>query len=459
MNVLPVPDADAVTHLRQNITGALALPGEPGYELSTPWNVSVPMSPAAVVAPANAEDVAAAVQWASTQGLRVAVQTTGHSAVPYGEDVLMIHTGRLQECTIDVEQRIARVGAGVTSQQLVTTAEPYGLAPLVGTAGDVGFVGFLSGGGINPMVSIFGLSSDHVRSIEVVSGQGEIYHVTEAEHQDLFWGLRGSKGNLGIITSVEIECPQMTEFFAGALYFDGADFDRVLRAWAQWSEGLPPIAATAFGASHLPDLPFVPKEMAGRFIVAVRFASPAAVADAERLLKPMRAVAETINDTVAVRPYSDITSIYDEPTVPVPSQKGLSLLDSLPKKAVDGLTSTAGPDSESPMLLVEVRRLGGALANNNAAPSAFSHRDAAYLLHTVGLNVPPNPEVVAAAGDRIHESVRPWALDGVFANFLSSTDQDRIKAAYDDVSLRRLQALIQEYDPHGTMGTVGHLAR
>jgi FAD/FMN-containing dehydrogenase len=371
----------------------------------------------------------------------------------------MIHTSRLQECKIDVEQRTARVGAGVLSQQLVTAAASFGLAPLVGTAGDVGFVGFLSGGGIGPMVATFGLSSDHVRALDVVTGRGEIYHVTETEHPDLFWGLRGSKGNLGIITGVEIQLPVLEKFYAGALYFEGADFSKVLEAWAQWSDELPPIAATALGAFQLPEMPYVPADMAGRLIVAVRVATAVPILEAERLLEPMRSVAKPIKDTIAERPYSDITEIYDEPPAPVPVQKDLTLLHSLPAGAVEALISTAGPDSGSPLLLLELRRLGGALAHSGAAPSAFSHREAAYMVHTVGLNVPPDREMVADAGRRVHDAVRPWALDGIFANFVATNNQDRLRSAYHEVSLRRLQTMAQQYDPMGTFGTAGHLAR
>jgi hypothetical protein len=459
MSVNFTPDASAVADLRQKLVGTVAFPGQAGYELRAPWNQSVPMAPAAVVAAATAEDVAGAVRWASANGLRVAVQRTGHGAVPYLDDVVLIHTGRLNECKIDVNQFTARVGAGVLSRRLIDAATPFGLAPLVGTAGDVGFVGFLSGGGIGPMVATFGLSSDYVRSLDVVTGRGEMYHVTESEHPDLFWGLRGSKANLGIITSVETTLPALRTFYAGALYFDGSNFSEVLHEWAQWSDTLPNLAATTLAALQLPEMPFVPAQIAGRLVVAVRVATGTSVMEAERLLRPMRAVAKPIRDTIAERPYSDITEIYDEPTIPVPVQKDLTLLHSLPPEAVDALIGTAGPDSGSPMLLVELRRLGGALAQNSAAPSAFSHREAAYMVHTVGLNVPPNPEAVARAGQRIHVAVRPWAIDGMFANFVATTSQDRIRTAYNGASLRRLQTTARHYDPLGTLATSGQLER
>ncbi|WP_457145734.1 FAD-binding oxidoreductase [Mycobacterium sp. URHB0021] len=409
-----------------------------------------------MVSAAHADDVVAAVRWASSNGLRVAVQATGHGAVPYGEDVLLIHTGRLRRCNISLDEHTAKVGAGVSSQQLIDASAPFGLAPLVGTAGDVGFVGFLSGGGIGAMAATFGLSSDSVRSLDVVSGQGEKYHVTQSEHADLFWGLRGSKTTLGIITEVEIELPFLPTFYGGALYFDGADFSQVLR---EWSDSLTNVAATALSVLQLPNMPFVAPELAGRLVVVVRIAAAVSLVTAERLLAPIRAVARPIKDTIGARPYSDITSIYDEPTMPMPVQKDLTLLQSLPSEAVDALADTAGPQSRSPMLVVTLRRLGGALASSSAAPSVFSHREAAYMVHTVGLNVPSDPQIVADAGRRIHDALRPWAIDGIFANFVATTNPDRLRTAYNEVSLRRLQAMAQQYDPLGILATVGQLAR
>ena len=100
----------ALEGLRSRLAGALALPGEPGYELAEPWNRSVAVTPAAVAAARDADDIAAAVSFAAASGLRVAVQATGHGAVPLNSNILLVHTGRLNECTIDPGRRTARVG-------------------------------------------------------------------------------------------------------------------------------------------------------------------------------------------------------------------------------------------------------------------------------------------------------------------------------------------------------------
>ena len=140
--------AASIESLRAAVSGAVALPGEPGYELATPWNVAVPVRPHAVVAVESADDVAAAVRYAADHGLKVAVQRTGHGAVPLGDDVLLVHTGRLTECAIDPDARTARLGAGVVWQDVIDAATPHGLAPLAGSSTTVGVAGFLTGGGI-----------------------------------------------------------------------------------------------------------------------------------------------------------------------------------------------------------------------------------------------------------------------------------------------------------------------
>ena len=110
------------------------------------------------------------------------------------------HTAGLDECVVHPEGW-ARVGAGVKWLRVVEAAAPYGLAPLSGSITDVGIVGYTTGGGLGPMARTYGLASDRVRAIEVVTGDGELRRATPTEHPDLFFGLRGGKGALGIVTA------------------------------------------------------------------------------------------------------------------------------------------------------------------------------------------------------------------------------------------------------------------
>ena len=359
---------EALHGLRDHVATPVALPGEPGYERCTPWNVAAPVTPAAVVLATSAEDVAGTVRFAAAHGYTVTVQATGHGAVGVGPDTILVQTSAKKHCAVDALNRTARVGAGARWQDVLDAATPHGLAPLCGSAPGVGVVGYLTGGGIGPLVRTVGLSSDHVRAFDVVTGEGTLLRATPEENADLFWGLRGGKATLGIVTKVDIDLLSISEFYGGAVYFDGADAAAVLHAWRGWCEGLPETVNTSIAVQQLPPLPGVPEPLAGRMTVAVRYTAVGDLVEAERLLAPMRAAATAVLDTVGVLPYAAIGAVHADPVDPMPINEDQALLSELPAEAVDALLALVGPGSGSPQVIVELRLLGGALAREPQAP-------------------------------------------------------------------------------------------
>lgn len=459
MTLAPTADTgDLAALLRLRVAGSVALPGDADYARIAPWNVAAPVCPAAVVFAESARDIAETVRLAAALGLTVAVQATGHGALPVGDQTILVHTGALNSCEIDPLNRTARVGAGCRWQQVIDAAAPHGLAPLCGSSPSVGVVGFLTGAGIGPLVRTVGLSSDHVRAFELVTGAGELLRVTPEEHSDLFWGLRGAKATLGIVTAVEIDLPHIPQFYGGALYFDGADAPAVAHAWRQWCGGLPESVSTSIALLQLPELPMVPPPLAGRFTVAVRFASPGDPEAAEELLAPMRAVAAPLIDGVEVLPYAAIGAVHADPVDPMPVFEDHALLRELPAAAVDALLAVAGPSAGSMQAIVELRLLGGALARPAAHRSAFCHRDAAFTLTTIGAAVPELAEAVQAHAAAVVAAAAPWSTGGQLPNFAPSTDPQRLSRCYDEDTLYWLAALAERYDPAGVL-RVGQVAR
>lgn len=459
-NRTPSPDstsADPAADLRAAVTGLVVRPGEPGFERATPWNVAVPSNPYAVVFVESAADVAATLRIAERHGLTVGVQATGHGALPIDQGSILVHTGQLGHCEIDADARTARVGAGVKWQQVIEAAAPHGLAALAGSAPRVGVVGFLTGGGIGPLVRTVGLSSDRVRSFELVTGQGEVLHVTPDNHAELFWGLRGGKGTLGIVTAVEIDLLPIAGFYGGAIYFDGSDAPAVLRAWRDWSLDLPEHANTSIALLQLPPLPDVPPPLAGKLTIAVRYASLADPAEAETLIAPIRAVATPVIDIVAPMPYAAMGAIHADPVDPMPTFERSTLLGELDDSILNALISLAGPGSQSPQVVVEVRRLGGAMSRPAAQRSAFSHRSAGYNLMVIGALVPPIAEHVPPHAGAIMDAVAPWSV-GELPNFAPGSDAARLTRCYDEDTLVWLSALAEQHDPAGVL-RVGQVVR
>ena len=90
-------DNSVVSTLPDHVSALVALPGEPGYERCTPWNVAVLVRPAAVVFATSPHHVAEAVRFAAGHGLRVTVQATGHGAIPVGADAILVQTGAMTD--------------------------------------------------------------------------------------------------------------------------------------------------------------------------------------------------------------------------------------------------------------------------------------------------------------------------------------------------------------------------
>jgi hypothetical protein len=447
---------DLALNLRPRLRGTLALSDQPDYELAQPWNQAVAVTPAAVIAAADADDIVQTFQFAAGR-FQVAIQSTGHGATPVGEETLLLHTGRLQQVCIDPASRIAHIGAGVTAQQLLDAAAPHGLAAPVGSAPTVGVVGYLSGGGISPFVATFGLSADYIRAMDVVTGDGIQRRVTAEEHPDLYWGFRGGRSTLGCITAADLELLPIDSFYGGALYFAADDVSNVLHTWSEWSAQLSDGVTTSVALLRMPDLPPIPRPLAGKLTVAVRFASTLPSDLAEQELAPIRAAGTPVIDDIATRPYSEMGRIYNEPPHPVSQHHDQTLLPGLSRQAIESLVDLAGPTADSPLMIVELRRFGDALAKSPIHPSAFSYRAEPYSLSVIGSLTPITQGTVPAAAEAILAALRPQTEQTGLINFIHKGPSSQLKAAYDPATLSRLRSLANQYDPQRVMATFGLL--
>lgn len=446
--VVPLP-ADVVERLRADVVGTVLAAGEPGYtELVTPWNLAVTMAPRAVVAARTAADVAAVVRLAGEHGLTVGVQSRGHGAHAALAGDVLVSTRELDELELHVEERWVRLGAGLRGADVVAATVPHGLMPLLGSTTDVGVVGLLTGGGVGPLARTHGLSADRVRALDLVTGDGTLRRVTPDSDADLFAAVLGGKGAAGIVTAVELDLLDATSFYGGALYYDGADADALLRRWTVWSADLPEEATTSIALLQLPDAPFVPPPLAGRLTVSLRFAWTGDPEEGARHLEAVRTAGQLLIDDVAVKPMAALDSVHADPVEPLPGLEAAALLRELPAGAVETLLALAGPGSGSPQLLIELRRLGGALGRPGRHRTAFAHRAAQYNLFAVGIAMDPR---VAGHGAALVAAMEPWATGGVWPNYGAAHDAASAARAYDAATIALLRAVVGRVDPAGVL--------
>ncbi|GAA1517644.1 FAD-binding oxidoreductase [Nocardioides humi] len=419
------------------------------------FNLAHRHTPREVVVPRSAEEVAEVVRGAAGTGEQVHPIGAGHGWTHAVVGGVALLTRGLAGVEIDPVAGRARIGAGATWAEVIAAAAPHGLAPLAGSAPAVGAVGYLLGGGLSPLGRTYGWATDHVRSFEIVTGGGEVLTTSASSHPDLFQALLGGKRAPGVVTSVDVDLLPLATVYGGGLFFDGADAEAVLGEWAAWSACIPATVNTSVALLRLPDRDTVPEPLRGRCTVHVRLA----VVDEEDgaaavLLEPIRKVARPVIDTVARLPVSAIGAIHADPEQPMPALEAGALLSSFDVDATRALLAVAGPQVQAPFAVVEVRRLGGLLAEAPRRPDSVAGRDAAYGLFVVSAPVPELFEgpVPAAVGD-LARAMAPWASGRFQPNFVGSLNQPTaLDAAWPDDVRDRLERVRHIYDPAGVIG-------
>ncbi|HEV7187415.1 MAG TPA: FAD-binding oxidoreductase, partial [Blastococcus sp.] len=320
-----IPAAD-VDDLRSQVRGPVLAAGDDGLadEVSA-WNVAVQHTPAVAVGATCAADVVAAVGWAVAHDLRVAVQATGHGPVRNACGSLLITTRRMQGVHIDPDRRIARVQAGVRWAAVMQAAAEHGLAGLCGSSSDVGVVGYTLGGGMGSFGRRYGFAADHVTAVEMVTADGVLRRVTADSEPELFWAVRGGKGNFGVVTALEFGLVPVPSLFGGGLFFAGDDAPALLHRFREWAPTLPEEVGTSIAILRLPDLPELPPPLRGQTVVHVRFAYAGTDHTlAERLLSPMKVAGTILLGFVGPMRTDELDAIHMDPKDPMPAwEKGI----------------------------------------------------------------------------------------------------------------------------------------
>ncbi|MEU4675223.1 FAD-binding oxidoreductase [Amycolatopsis sp. NPDC023774] len=446
---LPPVSPEEAASLTAVVAGSVLLPGDAGYdEERAVFNLNHELVPAVIVVAQGVADVLAAVAFAADRHRPVLVKTTGHQMVGTAHGAVVIATHRMNDVVIDAVGQTARVGAGAIWSEVVAEAAKVGLAPLNGSNPTVGVSGYTLGGGLSPTLGrSHGYAADHVHSLEVVTADGELRQVDAESEPELFWALRGGKGNFAVVTALEFALFPVARLYGGGIYFPGERMADVLRAWAAWHPGTPETMISSFAVLRLPPLPELPEPLRGVFSVTLRFAYNGTAEDGERLIAPLRAVAPAILDTVRDMPYSEVASIHNEPTDPLPYYERGIMLREFPEQAQDKLIELVGPESDTTMWITELRALGGAWDREPAVPNAVATRGLPYSL--LGVEVGPlsqEPRLKKSVAALL-DGMAPWQSDRRLVNNLAPEEAADAAAIYGPERYERLAAVKKTYDP------------
>ncbi|MFD6279055.1 FAD-binding oxidoreductase [Streptomyces sp. NPDC060209] len=410
------------------------------------------IGPDLLVEATGAADVQAAVRDAAARGLPVAVHATGHGLPGPVEGGVLISTRRMDTVDVDPERRTARVGAGATWGGVIAAAAPHGLAPLNGSAPGVGAVSYTLGGGLGILAREFGYAADHVRSLDVVTADGVLRHVTPDSEPDLFWGLRGGGHRLGVVTGLEIGLVAVERLYGGSLAFDGDTAPEVLHRYLEWTRTVPETCTSSVAALRYPDMPQLPEPLRGRYVVSVRVAYTGPATDGEALVAPLRAIGPALSDSLREMPYTDSHTIHSDPPFPHAYYGEGLVLGGLDAGAAARVLELTGP--KAPMMtVVQLNHLGGALASRPSHDNAVPYRDAGFLLRLLSPLDGTDVTAVRALYAKVAKETAPYTL-GRALNF-SFGDGDRAETRRDYHGTRtreRLAGLVSRYDPASLFG-------
>ena len=441
-----------VTALRARVSGPVLTPGDDGFadEVAS-WVQTFIHTPEVAVGAATPDDVVQAVAFASANGLPVRVQATGHGSHAAITDGVLVTTRRLNSVSVDAESKLATIGAGVQWAAAVAAAAEHGLAPITGSSGTVGVVGFLAGGGFGPLVRSHGIASDRVRAFQVVTGEGELLRASADNHADLFWALRGGKGGLGIVTEVTIELIELSTLYGGSLAFDAENIETALRAWITFTETAPADVSTSVALMRVPDLPFLPEPIRGHTLLSLRFAYPGDAATGEKLAAPLRAAAPVYLDQLGEIPAAQIGTIHSDPPDPSVGWVTGRMLSGADQDFATTLLEFAGAGKEFPFVVVELRHFGSSIEQDVPGGSAVGGRSSKFSLNLVGV---PNPQlfetVIPGAAAALLGAVAPWISPESNVNFAPAfASQKEFEAAWPAETFARLAEVRKKYDPKG----------
>ncbi|NBE49951.1 FAD-binding oxidoreductase [Streptomyces boluensis] len=431
-------------------TASIAFPGDPDYAAATSvFNLKSPAHPAAALTATCVADVRAAISYASVRGQGVRVHTTGHSAgaaTSMTGDLLIrpILSGGVE---IDPDRRLARIPAGTPWSAVVQAAAPHGLAAPHGTSGTVGAIGYLLHGGVSLYGRKLGLAANHIRSVELITADGHVRCVSAAEDPELFWAIRGGGGGFGVVTAVEIDLFPVPDLVAGAAFWSWEHAEAVVGAWYDWTLHAPDEVSTSLRVMNLPDLPEIPPMLKGGPVVCVAGVALAAAA-ARDLLDPLRKIGEPVLDTWQECGPEAVPDVHMDPDEPGTFIGDHMLLAEPGREGIAELLRMTGAGSGSPLIAVELRQLGGRLAEAAPAGGALNRLDAR--LAYMGAGVPElsgTPAEIIEHCDKVRAALGPWDTGQTAPGFVKGLDRPRGHLSEADV--RAVERVRARVDPDG----------
>jgi hypothetical protein len=397
--------------------------------------------PAIIARCVGAADVIACVRFAREHDLLVSVRGGGHSVA--GKSVcdggLMIDLSAMKGMRVDPAKRMVRAEAGLTLGEFDRETQAFGLATTLGTVSKTGISGLTLGAGWGHLHGKYGLALDNLISLDVVTSDGRLLTASPLENEELFWGLRGSGGNLGIVTSLEYRLHEVGPVLGGAVFYPTAFAKEGLRFFRDWADKIPDELVIQCAGISLPD--------AGP-VFAIAACYHGNLAEGEKVLKPLRSLGKPLGDIIQVIPYVQMQSLFDPffPPGRLTYVKS-NFVKCLSEEAIDSIACYVGTGPSPFSFAPAFEHWHGAATRVGASDTAFPHRQNSF-----NFMIWSNWESPSDSAKNIQwtrecwSAMRPFLMSSSYGNYVSDEGDAIAREAYGP-NYDRLITLKNRYDP------------
>jgi FAD/FMN-containing dehydrogenase len=441
-------DADA---LARAMNGSILHPSDEGYdEARTIWNAMIDRRPALIARCESTADVKRSVDFAREFGLLLSIHGGGHNIAGNAvcDDGLMIDLSPMNFVRVDTEAKTAAIGPGATLGDVDRETLKHGLATPVGINSTTGIAGLTLGGGFGWLSRTLGLTADNLIGAEVVTANGEVQRVNENEHADLFWALRGGSGNFGVVTEFNFKLHEVgPDLLSGLVVYPLEQAKEALQKYREIAAGLGDETSVWPVLRQAPPLPFLPEEVHGKPVVVFALCHAGDPEEGRQAIEPIRHLGTPYGEHIGVQPFADWQQAFDPLLTPGArnywkSHNLLELADGLIDLLIRYVAEVPSPHCE-----IFVGQLGGQI--NRVAPdaTAYCHRDAEFVINVHGRWETEAEDNAGIKWSRdFYRDAEQYATGGVYVNFMTAEETERIGAAYGS-NWDRLAEIKRRYDP------------
>lgn len=436
--------------LRGKFKGDLVRPEDAEYaEARKIWNAMVERRPGLIARCADVADVQLAVRSAAATGVLTAVRCGGHSLAGFSscDGGLVIDLARLRSTSVDAKARRARFEGGSLLGTVDTETQRAGLVFPSGVVSHTGAGGLVLGGGTGWLTRKFGLSCDNVEGFTLVTAEGSIVRANAGENAELFWALRGGGGNFGVVTEFEVRLHPLTSVLLASSYCIGADIVRILRDWREFMPGAPDALKWNISLRLAPATDPIPAEIRGAPAASISLAWCGDEEEGNRCIERVFSMGRHYARTKETMSFLQLQTMADDHfphgrRYYTKSGFFAALDDRTVQIMIDALPLIPSPNTQ-----IELAYLGGAAGRVGASETAFGDRSAPFIMNLLADWADPSEDAANVAWVRgLFAALRPAMKPGVYVNFMSGDEQERVPEAYHE-RWERMVKVKSHYDP------------